>query len=176
MVNDLQVFSLLCSAKKLYLIYEAEFGTLEANEFFDKRCNAALSEISSVEHMCYFIRQLEKDYYKNYYSRKPEGDLYDLIIGDYSVYTHDKYGRKFWNEIENPPFLEMLLKKLIYILPNVKWSMPYDYCLVLYDFNDLDIYFETEEAVDNFIDKFDVAPATLFVMDKTGHYVESWSI
>lgn len=162
--------------KKLYLIYEAEFGTLKTNEWFEEKCDAGLEKITSIEDFCRFVTQFEKECCQNYYNYYDNDRLYDLFTGDYIVYTHDQHGRKFWNEIENPPFLEKLLKKLIWLLPDAAWSMPYDYSLVLYDFNDLDIYFKTIEDVYSFIEEFDIAPATLFTMDNTGHYVEMWSI
>lgn len=85
---------------------------------------------------------------------------------DYSVYTDKLHHRKFWNEIENDSSVNYFLDAFIQIKNLGDSKLPY--MLLLYDFNDEALYFESEEKANQFIDKYGCTPCTL--IEQYGHY------
>ena len=168
-------FEILYEIKKLYLIDEAEKGTQEARKIFEKRLNSPSSRDSQTVHdfADYLWGAYELLYDKVMLEVGGIGKLDMLLEGDYEAYTEKHYGRKFWNEIENPAFLDDLLDELTKLIPSVKPEG--DFCLSLYDFHNADLYFASEEDVNAFVSEYDVAPATLF-RKENGSFVEEWNI
>ena len=168
-------FEILYEIKKLYLIDEAEKGTQEARKIFEKRLNSPSSRDSQTVHdfADYLWGAYESLYDKVMLEVGGIGKLDALLEGDYEAYTEKHYGRKFWNEIENPAFLDDLLDELTKLIPSVKPEG--DFCLSLYDFHNADLYFASEEDVNAFVSEYDVAPATLF-RKENGSFVEEWNI
>ena len=98
-------------------------------------------------------------------------ETYDSWFDDSTLYTDEYYHRKYPNEIPNPK----LVKHFLYFSCNIlKVDQAGCFELALYDFNDYGLYFNTEEQVNQFIKKYDVAPATLYKLidadENSPHY------
>lgn len=98
----------------------------------------------------------------------------ELMTEDYEKYTDKYYHRKFWNEIELPEEVELYFRQFKR-LTNTEYDSTKKYALCLYDMSDEDLFFETEEKVEAFIEEEDVAPATLYLI-KEKYYEEIYSI
>ena len=97
----------------------------------------------------------------------------EWYFSDYDVYTDKLHHRKFWNEIENDNSVNYFLHTFIEIKNLGNVYLPY--MLSLYDFNNADIYFESEEKAKIFALEYDCAPCTLFRQHRR-YNEELWSI
>lgn len=92
---------------------------------------------------------------------------------DYSAYTDKLHHRKFWNEIENDSSVDYFLNAFVQIKKIGGSELPY--MLLLYDFNDEALYFESEKKAKEFTLKYDCAPCTLF-KQYSNYCEEIWSV
>ena len=95
---------------------------------------------------------------------------------DMEVYTDKFHHRKFFNEIENDKateyFLKLIFEKLAVVTSD---SDEMKFSLRLYDFNDCDIYFKSEDAADVFIEQYSIETCTGFEKENN-EWIECWSI
>lgn len=97
----------------------------------------------------------------------------EWYFADYNVYTDKFHHRKFWNEIENDSSVDYFLNAFVQIKKIGDSELPY--MLLLYDFNDEALYFESEKKAKEFTLKYDCAPCTLF-KQYSNHCEEIWSV
>ena len=103
---------------------------------------------------------------------KIDTEVYKEWEYEYSLYTRKKYGKKFYNEIENPLFIDNILERLGRIMP-IKTDG--EFVLSIYDLNDEFIYFDSEEELSDFTQKYSILPATAY--RQVGTVLEElWSI
>lgn len=77
---------------------------------------------------------------------------------EYEAYTHDSYGRKFWNEIPLPAMVESFFEKAKELTGTNKGSV----YLESYDMSNAPIYFSTLKELYEVVEIFDFAPANIF--------------
>lgn len=106
--------------------------------------------------------------------------------GDYEQFTDKYHHRKFWNDIENHEIIDALIQTFCRLWNNenhkIYTDSNYDKSLCtwnvrLYDFNDFDLYFESQEETDTFINSFELEPITVSTRNPEENiWVEEYSI
>ena len=98
----------------------------------------------------------------------PSDKLDEWETSDYEEFTNGYHHRKFWNEIENNPIIDMFIVRFCELYGGCKIYTDETYnkstCLWnlrLYDFNDYDLYFTSMEDLENFTDQFEIEPYTV---------------
>lgn len=168
------IFSDIFYTKKLILMVQnlknSKFAT---DEIFNKFRATFKDDPDTMSMLEYRLTD-----YTNILRENIPDDVYeDWRYCDYTVYTDKFYHRKFFNEIENDIAIEYFLEiafKLLNISTSADDSLKHN--LRLYDFNDYDIYFATEEDMMSFFDEYTLETSTYFLLDENNSYVEQWSV
>ena len=115
-----------------------------------------------------------KDFHKNWICNCIPDDVHSMwLCKDYTAYTSEFHYRKMWNEIANDKITQYYLDlafKMISV--STKVTEKTRYSLRIYDFNDFDIYFNTEQGAENFVNTYDVDAVTLFKRNAEDAFVE----
>ena len=141
-------------------------------ESYDTRITAIPKNSNTIEELYNNIIKTKEEIIQKL--EKENIPIKKLMKGDYEKYTDKYYHRKFWNEIELPEEVELYFRQLKR-LTNTEYDSAKKYALCLYDMSDEDLFFETEEKAEAFIEEEDVAPATLYLI-KEKYYEEIYSI
>lgn len=110
----------------------------------------------------------------------PAGTFEEWMYADSEVYTDKYHHRKFANEIENSDLVNILLEKFVSLYDDIhvftdSSRMNKEYNLRLYDFNDYDLYFLSEQDAELFASEFILDTYTLFKMED-GVWIEQYSV
>ena len=154
----------LYNLKKNILILENENnGYDKSNELFSKFCSSNTvpeSEEELLVQITVFNDMLEKEIKTFMHNEEYEC----LLWGDYENYTAKFHHRKYWNEIENDVSVNYFLLRFLQLkkIDAKPLGSSLFYFVSIYDLNDEDAFFETKDAAEKFIDRYDCAPCTLF--------------
>jgi hypothetical protein len=106
-------------------------------------------------------------------------DVYSMWdCGDYTAYTDTLHHRKFWNEIENDVATQYFFEVLCNLI-GVATEEDEDklFMLELYDFNDVSLYFDSEEDANAFINRYGIDTCVGFERSHClDAFSERWSI
>ena len=105
-----------------------------------------------------------EDFHKNWICSYIPNDVHSMWLGkEHNAYTSEFHYRKKWNEIPNDKITQYFLNlicKMISISTEI--TKRTRFVLRLSDFNDFNLYFNTENGARNFADTFGVDEAELF--------------
>lgn len=163
-------FLLLNQLKEKWLMLESLYDTTIADSIAEDYMNR-----KPFDKCCRNEHELEEYLFSmnSYLRSKIDTEVYEEWEYEYSLYTQKKYGKKFYNEIENPNFIEELLEKAISLIPEVNDEGPF--ALSIYDLNDELVCFNSEEEMSSFARNYAIAHATAYKASG-GSFEELWSI
>lgn len=123
-----------------------------------------LKNITTMYEFSTFVRM-----YKRSIEKEVPEDLFNEWSDDDSETFTDKYHhKKLWNEIENHPIIDALIEKFCSLYPDCKIRTDNNYdsevctwLLILYDFNNFNLFFESKEDLENFAMHFELEPYTV---------------
>ena len=162
-------FLLLNQLKEKWLMLESLYDTTIADSIAEDYMNRKL-----LDKCCRNEHELEEYLFSmnSYLRSKIDTEVYEEWEYEYSLYTQKKYGKKFYNEIENPILIDNILEKVRRIMP-VKGDGAF--ALSIYDLNNELIYFDSEEELSDFAQRYSILPATAY--RQVGAVLEElWSI
>lgn len=162
-------FLLLNQLKEKWLMLESLYDTTIADSIAEDYMNR-----KPFDKCCRNEHELEEYLFSmnSYLRSKIDTEVYEEWEYEYSSYTQKKYGKKFYNEIENPIFIDNILEKVGRIMP-VKGDGAF--ALSIYDLNNEFIYFDSEEELSDFTQRYSILPATAY--RQVGAVLEElWSI
>lgn len=162
-------FLLLNQLKEKWLMLESLYDTTIADSIAEDYMNRKL-----LDKCCRNEHELEEYLFSmnSYLRSKIDTEVYEEWEYEYSSYTQKKYGKKFYNEIENPIFIDNILEKVGRLMP-VKGDGAF--ALSIYDLNNEFIYFDSEEELSDFAQRYSILPATAY--RQVGAVLEElWSI
>ena len=176
-----KILQILYDAKKYFLIAEY-YDRKTAYETEQKWAKITQNMKVETEFEARLVAESVKDILENCAIDAYVGDsgssyhytIDKLLNGDYDVYTHRHHGNAFWNEIPLPKIIEVALEKACEVY-GIECNPIFKYELRLYDMSDYAISFETENKLNEFVNKNDVAPASAFYI-LGGCGVEMWTI
>ena len=155
-VQGEDALSALYDLKKTALMANSYLGD---NSYSDKVAANFFSEFGHpkhIEELIVFTIELTKILKEAI----PQAQYDEWWYADYEAYTESFHHRKFWNEIPNDVATKNLFNYFVSFTGTNVENPKYRLCL--YDFNDEDLLFETEEDLQNFMSVYDCAPATVF--------------
>mgnify|MGYP004571798525 FL=1 len=172
-VNDAtsKFFTNLYECKRLMLMLENLYGEFTTNKITQEdftKIKEQLTQITTLNQLTLIVETLNTRFHDDI-----PNDTYEYwSTGDYKGYTDQYHHRQYWNHIENHPIIDMLIEQAIKIFNvtseyNVYSDTHYNQAkclwnLRLYDFNDYDLYFETEENLSSFLNTFEnLEPCTV---------------
>ena len=162
-------FLLLNQLKEKWLMLESLYDTTIADSIAEDYMNR-----KPFDKCCRNEHELEEYLFSmnSYLRSKIDTEVYEEWEYEYSLYTQKKYGKKFYNEIENPILIDNILEKVRRIMP-VKGDGAF--ALSIYDLNNELIYFDSEEELSDFAQRYSILPATAY--RQVGAVLEElWSI
>lgn len=167
-------FSNLFYLKQYQLMAENIHGEQFLN--MDGKSKDAVQKISDIQELYAATENFMEDTKKSI----PKEKFEEWEYGDSESYTDKYHHRKFPNEIENSCLVAMLLKKFVSLYDEIHVCDDEEhngekYNLRLYDFNDHDLYFSTEQDAETFASKFDPSPYTLYKQEN-GAWIERYSV
>lgn len=101
----------------------------------------------------------------------PDDKLEEWDNSDYSLFTDKYHCKEYWNQFPNHPIINLLIEQLCYLHNTTKPYTIYtdepqnksDLWLIrLYDFNDMELYFNTSYELQLFTNEYELAPYTVF--------------
>lgn len=169
-----EFFSDLYYLKKYQLMQENIQG--ENSLDMDDETKTTVQKVSTLQDLC----SVTKNFMEKTKKFIPKETFEEWIYADSEVYTDKYHHRKFQNEIENSDLIIMLLEKFVSLYDDIHVSndssrMSEEYNLRLYDFNDYDLYFSSEQDAELFASEFSPDAYTLFKMED-GAWVEQYSV
>lgn len=182
-------FPVLYYLKRLYLYYAAKYASIDIQDVFEcinhntvgnpetKDKGERLRVLTS----CYtdMFNTLCYKFQNNF----PKVVLDDVLYGDISDFLKEEYGTESLREIEEPKVLEEMINDVLDCIPtacniwdDAEAARKCKYELLLWDFHARSVNFEKEKDVNDFVNAFEVEPATLFERQDDGNWTEVWSI
>ena len=147
----------------------------EGNAFMEELFEEFVKHHEKPLNACYLESQIV-DFRYIINSHIPKDVKENWTYCDMEIFTDKFHYRKYFNEIENDKateyFLELILETLGVATNDGNET---NFSLRLYDFNDYDIYFKSEEDANAFIEKYSIDTCTGFAKEND-EWIESWSI
>lgn len=172
-------FSTLYYIKRYMLMIENIHGEESISMTIDqqKSIQDKINEIQTLQELNFLAKFYEfalKDII-------PVDRLDAWMVSDYEDFTDKYHHRKFWNEIENNPIIDTFIEQFCKIYGKCKIYTDSNYddniCmwnLKLYDFNDYDLYFISQESLESFAEDFELEPYTVYARSKTENGMSGW--
>lgn len=181
MNKHVEPIGLMYYTKKAVLLYERVFGHKPIVDPCDVATLEAIESKERFETVCARIQEVLKEQVFNAtLSNEDKEFLEELQFssfleladeGDFALVTEKYYHRKFFNEIPNDAIISSLITAFERL-----WELPSKgpYFIEIYDLGDEAIFFESYDAMKQFVGDYDVTPYTAFEV-KEHHAAELYS-
>lgn len=146
-------------------------------EFVEEQFEYYRSHNPEPETLEELIEEIE-DFTKNWVCEYIPDDVCSMWLSkQHTAFTNEFHFRKEWNEIENDKVTSYYLNRLFEMISvaTVATSKTV-YAIRIHDFNDVEVFFNTEIGAEGFVETYGVDIATLIKRDKDGNVIASKSI
>ena len=169
MNKHIEPIGLMYYTKKAILLYERVFGYKPIVDPCDIATLESIETQERFETVCARIQEtLKEQVFNANLSNEDKEFLEELQFsnfleladeGDFALVTEKYYHRKFFNEIPNDAIITSLITAFERL-----WGLPSEgpYFIEIYDLGDEAIFFESYDAMKQFVDDYDATPYTAF--------------
>lgn len=169
MTKHIEPIGLMYYTKKAILLYERVFGYKPIVDPCDITTLESIESQKRFETVCARIQETLKEQVFNANLSNEDKELLEELQfsnfleladeGDFALVTEKYYRRKFFNEIPNDAIITSLITAFERL-----WELPSEgpYFIEIYDLGDEAIFFDSYDAMKQFVDDYDATPYTAF--------------